>query len=137
MKQEKISFLAAVLMSINIIVGVGIYFGPQIMAEKAGSLSFLGWGLSALLLFPVIWCIALAAKMFPGEGGFFIYCKQGLGEVFGFIAAWAYLLGFLSTAATQSTVLKEVLYKNIGFSFVVEYPILYNILFISVVALLN
>ena len=137
MKEGKISFTAAVLMSVNVIVGVGIYFGPQIMAAKAGSLSFLGWGASGLLLCPVIWCIALAARMFPGSGGFFNYCKNGINETTGFIATWAYLLGFLATAATQSTVLGEVLHQQFGWSLIVQYPALYNLLFITIVALLN
>lgn len=137
MKQGKISFVAAVLMSVNVIVGVGIYFGPQIMAAKAGSLSFLGWGAAGLLFCPVIWCIALAARMFPGSGGIFNYCKNGINETTGFIATWAYLLGFLSTAATQSTVLGEVLYQQFGWSLVVQHPVLYNFLFVSTIAALN
>lgn len=137
MKQEKIPFFSAVLMAINIIVGAGIYAGPQIMAGRAGTFSFLGWGLSALVLFPLIWNVALAARMFPGEGGFFNYCKSGINERVGFIATWSYFLGFLAVAATQSMFLTELLYREFGWSLISNYPILYNALFIGAIALLN
>jgi len=137
MKQEKIPFFSAVLMAINIIVGAGIYAGPQIMAGRAGTFSFLGWGLSALVLFPLIWNVALAARMFPGEGGFFNYCKSGINEQAGFIATWSYFLGFIAVAATQSMFLKELLYREFGWSFIVNYAIGYNALFILAIALLN
>lgn len=137
MKQEKIPFFSAVLMAINIIVGAGIYFGPQIMAGRAGNFSFLGWGLSALVLFPLIWNVALAARMFPGEGGFFNYCKSAINEQVGFIATWSYFLGFLAVASAQSMVLKELLYREFGWSFIVNCSVGYNALFILGIALLN
>ncbi len=133
----KISFWAAVLMSINIIVGVGIYFGPQIMVEKAGNFSFLGWGAAGLMLFPVIWCVALASRMFPGPGGFFNYCSQGLGSTWGFIAAWAYFLGFSSTGATQATVLKETFLNRFDVQFLADNPIFFTFIIICALTLLN
>ena len=110
-KEGKISFWAAVLMNMNIMIGVGIYFLPQMMAKTAGNFSFLGWVLSSILVFPVIWNVALASRMFPGEGGFFRYCKSGLGETVGFVAIWTYLLGFISVIATQVVVLRKLLQR--------------------------
>jgi len=48
-ERGKISFVAAVLMNINIIVGSGIYFAPQLMAQQTGGTSFLGWILAGFL----------------------------------------------------------------------------------------
>src|SRR3989304_7008542 len=127
MKEEgKISFAAAVLMSINIIVGAGIFFAPPEMTAAAGTSSFLGWPLTALLMFPVIWGIAQASRLFPGEGGFYNYCATGINPTFGFIAQWAYLLGYMGTAGTIITVLREGLIKTVGLSTIGEYPFLFN-----------
>ncbi len=106
-EQGQISFLAAVLISINIIIGGGIYFGPQIMAANAGNFSFLGWVFAALLLSPVIWTIATAARLFPAAGGFYNYCKTGINDTAGFISLWAYFLGYTATAAVITRVLKD------------------------------
>ncbi|MFH0898424.1 MAG: APC family permease [bacterium] len=106
-EQGQISFLVAVLISINVIVGGGIYFGPQIMASYAGNFSFLGWIFAAILLAPIIWSVASAAKMFPGTGGFYNYCTTGINDTAGFIAIWAYFLGYTATGATLTRVLKD------------------------------
>ncbi len=136
-EQGSISFLSAVLMSINIIVGVGIYFGPQIMTTRAGSMSFLGWPLVALMLFPVIWGVALAARMFPGGGSFYNYCTQGINKTFGVIAIWAYLWGFIAVAATQTLAFRDILIAQFPMPFWQDYRLVLNFGFIFVLALLN
>jgi basic amino acid/polyamine antiporter, APA family len=134
--QGKISFVAAVLMSINIIVGAGIFAGPKNMALVAGNLSFLGWPLCGLLLFPIVWGIAQAARIFPGEGGFYHYCATGINKTFGFAAQWMYLLGYIGTAGTLVTALREGLVA-VGFTLVAEYALFFNAIIIFTFALLN
>jgi amino acid transporter len=134
---HKISFAAAVLMNINIIVGCGIYIYPQLMAQQAGGISFLGWILAGLLLLPIVLTIALAARIFPGEGGFYNYCKTALGQEAGFIANWAYLLGYMGTVATITSVVRDRLISPIGLTFVKDYPIVFYLGFILAISLLN
>jgi len=133
----KISFWSAVLMSINIIVGAGIYFNPGPMAAIAGSLSFLGWALVGLVLYPVIWSLSQAAQLFPGEGGFYNYCKTAISPSAGFIANWAYVLGYTGTAGVYCLVLKDLLVKQVGLTIISEYPVLANIILITIFSLLN
>ncbi|KKP53607.1 MAG: hypothetical protein UR43_C0004G0148 [candidate division TM6 bacterium GW2011_GWF2_33_332] len=134
---HKISFVSAVLMNINIIVGSGIYLSPPLMAQQAGGLSFLGWILAGLLLLPIVLTIANAARIFPGEGGFYNYCKAALGEDFGFIANWAYLLGYMGTVATITSGIRDLLINPLGFNFIKEYPIVFYVFFILIITLLN
>lgn len=135
--QVKISFIAALLMTINIIVGGGLYFNSGPMAVKAGVFGFLGWTLVAILLMPIVWGIAQAARVFPGEGGFYHYCKSGLNETAGFLANWAYLIGYLGTAATLISMTKSTLEGPTAFPGLVRYSLLFNILFILALSLLN
>lgn len=134
---KKISFIAAVLMNINIIVGSGIYNYPPLMAHRAGGLSFLGWILAGLLLLPIALTIAQAARIFPGEGGFYNYCKTALGEEAGFIANWAYLLGYMGTAATITSIVRDRLIDPVGLTFIKEYPIIFYLLFVLFLSGLN
>jgi len=136
-EQGKIPFIAAVLMNINIIVGSGIFAFPQFMAEKSGGWSFLGWPLAGFLLLPIIWTVAQAARVFPGEGGFYNYCKSGINESAGFIANWAYLLGYMGTASTITTIIRDKLVQQFGLTFVSEHPLLFLIGFVTIISLLN
>lgn len=133
----KISFSAAVLMSINIIIGAGIFFSPGYMAATAGSISFLGWIVGLVLLFPIIWAISQASRIFPGEGGFYNYCATGISPLWGFIAQWAYLIGYMGTAATIITVLREGLISILHFHIIAQHPYLFNAIIITIFSLLN
>lgn len=134
---QKISLPAAILMSINIMIGAGIFFGPQIMATYAGSLSFLGWPLVALFLSPIIINVAAAARLFPGEGGFYNYCRSSLGEAGAFLATWSFLLGYLGAAGAQLTVTREAFITSFGWEWAAAYPFLFNITALVLLALLN
>ena len=133
----KIGFWPAVLMNINIIVGAGILFSPAPMAALAGSVSFLAWAFVGLLVFPVIWCIAQAPRLFPGDGGFYNYCTKGINPTAGFIAQWAYLLGYLGTAITMLIVIRDALVNKLGCVFIGEHPLLMNAALITVFTVLN
>lgn len=136
--QQKIPFWTAVLMSINIIVGGGIFAGPQSMAAVAGSLSFSSWFLAAILMFPVVWGLSRAAVMFPGTGGFYNYCKTGLNIDFGFIAHWLYLLGYtMGTASAMTLLVRLGLADRLGIHFAAEHPLVTNALILIFFSALN
>lgn len=132
-ESKKISFFAALLMSINMMIGGGIYIAPPLMTQQAGNFSFLGWILAALLLLPIVLTIAQAARIFPGEGGFYNYCKTALGEDAGFLANWAYLLGYMGTVATMTSVVRD----HLEFAFIKEYPLVFYIVFIALLSLVT
>lgn len=136
-QRGKVSFLAAVLMSINIIVGVGIYFGPQSMAAVAGNLSFLAWIAAGILLFPIMWCVAQAALMFPGSGGFYNYGKAGLNETAGFLASWSYFLGFLLVVSTIAMALQVFVVSSFDVPFIAHYPWIFNLIVVGVLSAMN
>ena len=97
---KKISITNAVLWTINIMVGGGILSGPGAMAAIAGNWSFLGWLIVAMLYLPIVLSITRMAEVFPAQGGFASYCKQGLGNFGGFLGGWIYFLGYAAAAAT-------------------------------------
>ncbi len=135
--KAKISFWAAVLISINIIIGAGIFAGPQRITELAGDLGFLSWGLVAILLFPIVWGVAQAARVFPGEGGFYNYCSQGMNKLMGFVAQWCYMLGYLATAAAITAALRNDLVQRVGLNVVAEHPYLFNAVVVGFFTALN
>jgi len=137
--QGSISFSTAVLMGINIIVGSGIFISSKDLALAAGSMSIWIYPLVGLLLIPVAWSVAEAARIFPGAGGFYNYSKIGFGsETMGFMANWLYLLGYLGTASTQLTGIRSViLVGQFHFMWADQHPFLFNFIFIAILSLLN
>jgi amino acid transporter len=136
-ERGQISFFAAVLLAMNIMIGAGIYVLPQNLAVTANSFGFLSWILAATLLFPVIWGVAQASKIFPGEGGFYNYCKCGIGPKAGFFANWAYLLGYLGTAAAITGFIRLHISTQFGLAILEQHAVLFNFLLIALVTLLN
>ncbi|MBL4817633.1 MAG: APC family permease, partial [Deltaproteobacteria bacterium] len=125
-------------MSINIIVGGGIFAGPQAMTQIAGNFAFMGWLLAALMVFPIVWGVARASFLFPGEGGFYNYVNQGLGENWGFFAQWSFFLGYmLGTGSAMAFLLRHSFANRLGWTFAAEHPWATNALFIFIFALLN
>lgn len=125
-KKREMSFLAAVLLTINTMVGAGILASLGPVTGIAGNVSFLAWPLIGLLILPVVYCVAKAAQLFPGDGGFFHYSKEGIGPLAGVISQWGCILGYLSTAAAILCVLRNGFVNTLGFSFIAEHPILFN-----------
>lgn len=133
----KISLFSAVLIGMNIMIGAGIFILPQSMAKIAGSFSFLGWIFAATLLFPIIWGVARASQIFPGQGGFYNYCKQGINETAGFIANWAYLIGYIGTACALTLYIRSSLVSQYGLTVLDKYPTLFNCTLLVAISLLN
>lgn len=136
-ERGKISLFAAVLISMNIMIGAGIFMNPQPMTVIGGCFGFMGWVFAATLLFPIIWGVARASQVFPGQGGFYNYCKQGINETAGFFASWAYLVGYLGTASTLALFIKGNLVTQFGLIGINEYSILFNLLLLGIISLLN
>lgn len=136
-ERGKISLFAAVLISMNIMIGAGIFMNPQPMTVIGGCFGFMGWIFAATLLFPIIWGVARASQIFPGQGGFYCYCKQGINETAGFFASWAYLIGYLGTASTLALFVKYNLVTQFGLVGISQYSIVFNFLLLLVISLLN
>ena len=104
---SKISFSSAVLISVNVMIGAGIYLSPPQMASVAGSLSYLGWFACLLLFLPVVLSISKLASYYPGEGGVYRYTKSTLGCFPGFFTAWTYFIGFVGAQSLQTYALRN------------------------------
>jgi amino acid transporter len=113
-------------------VGVGIFIGPPLMAQKAGVASFLGWPVVALIFLPVVLCIAAMARMFPGEGSFFIYNKKTLGETLGFVSGWSYYLVYTFVAAIQTICLRDIVIQYIPMP-----SLLFNLVFVIFITMVS
>ena len=131
MKNHKISLIAAILINMNIMIGAGIYISPPQMAGIAGEYSFWGWVVSAFVFLPVVISLSYLSRLYPGEGGIYSYAKRMFGPFVGFLGGWSYFLGFVGAEALQVTVLRQSFYNSFQYSWLQEYPWIFNGLLLS------
>lgn len=95
---HKLSLPAAILININIMLGVGIFINTAELAKRSGALGFLNYGIIGLLLLPLIICVATLLRIHP-TGGFYAFGRREISPFFGFLSAWIYFTGKLASSA--------------------------------------
>jgi amino acid transporter len=103
--KNKISLKTAVLLSINTMIGGGIFINTKPLTIIGGPLGFVGYLVSACLIFPLIVSIAELARLHPVSGGLYVYSKEYLGAQVGFVSSWSY---FLSKSISASLLIHTV-----------------------------
>ena len=137
MEKDKISLFSAIMMNINIMVGAGAFIMPTIMAQKAGSLSFLGWIGVGVIFLPLVWSIAQITKLFPGQNSFYSYAEKGINKTAGFTSGWSYFLGYAAMAAVVNMALVEILANQIKLAVIANNIMLFNAIFVFLFCILN
>jgi len=87
-----LGFPAVLLITINAIMGTGIYFLPSVGAKMAGPASILSWLMMSFIAIYIGMCFAELSSMFPKAGGVYEYGKQAYGRFASFIIGWVTLV---------------------------------------------
>ncbi len=128
MKQHKISLTAAILSSMNIMIGSGILIGPGVIASIAGNAAFLTWLVVAAIFLPIVLSTVQMARMNPGPGGFYSYAKAGLNTTAGFWSGLLYATGYTFAIAVTVLALRQILFEALGvnWAWFTANPLLFN-----------
>ena len=92
----------AVVIGLGSMIGAGVFaaFGPA--AQAAGSGLLIGLALAA----GVAYCNAVAsaqlAAEYPTSGGTYVYGRERLGEWWGFLAGWGFVIGKTASCAAMA-----------------------------------
>jgi amino acid transporter len=89
---KKLSLPSLILISLNIMLGAGVFINTAVLAQQTGSLSPLVYAIVGLLLFPLILGIIQLWK-FSEHGCTFYDFGSHLSPFFGFISSWSFFLG--------------------------------------------
>src|SRR4051812_49661151 len=83
-------------------LGAGVFAAPQPAARAAGSAMLIGLAIAAA----VAWCNASSsarlAALYPESGGTYVCARERLGEAWGVVAGWAFVLGKLASLAAMA-----------------------------------
>lgn len=92
-ENNKIGLLTATVISINAMLGAGIFLLPRKMALLCGPVGILTTMCVAATVWFIGYCIARVATNIPGEGSFYLYTKQWGGHRLGLIVSALYIIG--------------------------------------------
>ncbi|MGM5488148.1 MAG: amino acid permease [Nanobdellota archaeon] len=97
--KKLLGYKVILLITINSIIGSGMFFLPAIATRYAGPASILSWVLLSVVAIYTAMLLAEMVSMYPRAGGVYEFCKQAYGSFWSFIVGWvAWLVGNITTA---------------------------------------
>jgi len=90
--KKVLSFRAILLITINSIMGTGIFFLPAVGVRHSGPASILSWLILSFVSIYIGMCFAELSSMFPKSGGVYEFCKQAYGRFPSFLFGWMTLI---------------------------------------------
>ncbi|MEV6171191.1 APC family permease [Streptomyces sp. NPDC051954] len=95
----------AVVIGLGSMVGAGIFAALGPAAHAAGSGLLLGLAVAAVVAYCNATSSARLAALYPASGGTYVYGRERLGEFWGYLAGWSFVVGkTVSCAAMALTV---------------------------------
>jgi basic amino acid/polyamine antiporter, APA family len=90
--QKVLGYRAILLITINSIIGTGIFFLPALGAKHAGPASLISWLIMSVVAVYIGMCFGELTSMFPKAGGIYEFCKQAYGRFTSFVIGWLTIL---------------------------------------------
>ncbi|EIV92144.1 APC family permease [Frankia sp. QA3] len=97
----------AVMIGLGAMIGAGVFtaFAPAARAAGAGLLPALG--LAALVAYCNATSSARLAARYPTSGGSYVYGRERLGPLWGYLAGWAFVVGKTASCAAMALTVGE------------------------------
>lgn len=96
-------------LSINDVIGSGIYLLPAATVMLLGPFSLWGVVAAGIVVALVVLCYAQAASYYEGPGGSYLYAREAFGHFAGFEIGWMIWLTRISSAAALSNALADAI----------------------------
>lgn len=89
--KRELRFWDSVGITVGIVIGVGIFRTPSVIAKYLDSSPFilLAWFLGGVISFLGVLCYAELSSRFPETGGTYIFLREAYGRFVGFLYGWA------------------------------------------------
>ncbi|WP_255218512.1 APC family permease [Nocardia carnea] len=92
----------AVLIGLGAMLGAGIFAALAPAARAAGSGLLLGLALAAVVAYCNATSSARLAARYPASGGTYVYGRERLGEFWGYLAGWCFVVGKTASCAAMA-----------------------------------
>ncbi|MFI1422735.1 APC family permease [Streptomyces sp. NPDC020731] len=92
----------AVIIGLGSMVGAGIFAALAPAAHAAGSGLLLGLAVAAVVAYCNATSSARLATLYPASGGTYVYGRERLGDFWGYLAGWAFVVGKTASCAAMA-----------------------------------
>ncbi|WP_416566337.1 APC family permease [Nocardia testacea] len=92
----------AVVIGLGAMIGAGIFAALAPAAAAAGSGLLIGLAVAAVVAYCNATSSARLAARYPASGGTYVYGRERLGEFFGYLAGWAFVIGKTASCAAMA-----------------------------------
>ncbi|MFD6181453.1 APC family permease [Streptomyces goshikiensis] len=92
----------AVVIGLGSMIGAGIFAALAPAAGAAGSGLLIALALAAVVAFCNAMSSARLAALYPQSGGTYVYGRERLGEFWGYLAGWAFVVGKTASCAAMA-----------------------------------
>lgn len=92
----------AVVIGLGSMVGAGVFVALGPAARAAGSGLLLGLALAAVVAYCNAMSSARLAARYPASGGTYVYGRERLGDFWGYLAGWAFVVGKTASCAAMA-----------------------------------
>ena len=114
----KLSLFSAIIINLNIMLGVGIFLNCALFTQQAGFFGFVPYLTVGILLIPLI--IAMATLLnTQTDGTFYGVAHKQLGKFWAFLSTWSYFTAKPASAVVMITFFCDLLrgfFPSIPFS---------------------
>ncbi len=92
----------AVFIGLGSMIGAGVFAAFAPAAAAAGSGLLIGLGIAAVVAYCNATASAQLAAQYPTSGGTYVYGRERLGEWWGFLAGWGFVIGKTASCAAMA-----------------------------------
>jgi amino acid transporter len=92
----------AVVIGLGSMIGAGIFAALGPAAHAAGSGLLLGLALAAMVAYCNATSSARLAALYPASGGTYVYGRRRLGDFWGYLAGWGFVVGKTASCAAMA-----------------------------------
>lgn len=95
-------------------IGAGIFAAVGPAAAAAGPFLMVGLGLAAVVAYANATSSAQLAAVYPAAGGTYVYAGERLGDYWGFLAGWGFVLGKTASLAAMALTFGTYAYPDLA-----------------------
>ncbi|MBU0460437.1 MAG: APC family permease [Nanoarchaeota archaeon] len=128
--KKTLSFRVILLITINSIMGTGIWFLTSAGAKHAGPASLVSWGILSLISVYIAMCFGELVSMFPKAGGVYEFAKQTYGRFWSFVIGW-------TTSIAGSVTIAMLLLGALQYLIPIKYSFTYIPIAIALIVLFS
>ncbi|NTY61029.1 APC family permease [Mycolicibacterium sphagni] len=100
--QRRLGTTDAVIIGLGSMVGAGIFVALAPAAAAAGSWLLVGLALAGAVAYCNALSSAWLAARYPQSGGTYVYGRERLGDFYGYLAGWSFVVGKTASCAAMA-----------------------------------